>query len=684
MKSLMELYKIIFFSVVVVFSVVFILSNVENEQKIETYLEKSVPLIGADLPRNLGFEGGGIKIGVIDTGIDYNHPDLFGFGPDGKVVGGYDYVDNDEEPMDTNGHGTEVAGIIAANGNLKGVAPKAKLIAYRVSSTGESVSSDFIVKAIHRAIEDQVDIINISLGVNKTNDELDNAVREAVKNGIVVVAAAGNNGPGIGTIGSPAKSISALTVGASYNNITSSLVSTFEVGEKQYQVLPMLGTSVLSEPITARVVFGGYGRVDDLANLDLKDSILLVERGSDVKGETIYFSEKEYNAAQSGAKSVIVYNNEPGIFFGELARPNEDSNYFPTIPALSMSRGDGLALKEALQNETIAKLNVFYHPDFVTPFSSRGPVSPFYIKPDLVAPGVFVNSTLAGGKYNLTSGTSFAAPHVSGAVALLLEKNPDLNPSEIASILSTTTDPVSDSYGNIFPVEISGSGRVNLTRAFSADVIIVPHDLVFNLSLEKPFETKSLHLKSIQGIMSPLKVEFALEESGIKFEHSLENDLLNVKLSLTEEKLGDFEGVLTLHDDKTRYHVPILIHITKGAINTTEKDGILSFSLNYPETWQYAKISVTNMETGQTRITSITPEKNSSLVAYDAGENWIEAQITTQNGIDTAYGTIAVQHPSEKAGLEFLELLGIPLKHILIISVILVAVIIVGLKFRHS
>jgi len=337
-----------------------------------------------------------------------------------------------------------------------------------------------------------------------------------------------------------------------------------------------------------------------------------------------------------------------------------------------------------LQNETIAKLNVFYHPDFVTPFSSRGPVSPFYIKPDLVAPGVFVNSTLTGGKYNLTSGTSFAAPHVSGAVALLLEKNPDLMPSEVASILSTTADPVSDSYGSIFPVEISGSGRVNLTRAFSADVIIIPHNIVFNISLEKPFQTKSLRLKNIQGVMSPLEIEFSLEEGGIKFEYSFENDLLNVKLSLTEEKLGDFEGVLTLHDGKTRYHVPILINITKGAINTTEKDGMLSFSLDYPETWIYAKISVTNMETSQTRITSITPEKNSSLVAYDAGENWIEAQITTQNGIDTAYGTMVVQHPPEKAGLEFLELLGIPVKHVLIVSGILVAAVIVGLKFRHS
>src|SRR5574342_859468 len=127
---------------------------------------------------------------------------------------------------------------------------------------------------------------------------------------------------------------------------------------------------------------------------------------------------------------------------------DSSANYKPRITALSMSRDDGLTLKARLQNETIANINVFYHPDFVTPFSSRGPVSPFYIKPDIVAPGVFVNSTSIGNRYNLTSGTSFAAPHVSGAVAILLQKNPDLKPSEIASLLSTTSEPVSDPYGN--------------------------------------------------------------------------------------------------------------------------------------------------------------------------------------------------------------------------------------------
>ena len=88
-----------------------------------------------------------LKIAVIDTGVDYNHPDLLGFGYDGKVVGGYDFVDNDKMPIDTNGHGTEVAGIIAADGKLKGIAPKAKILAYRVSDDGESVSSDLIYKS---------------------------------------------------------------------------------------------------------------------------------------------------------------------------------------------------------------------------------------------------------------------------------------------------------------------------------------------------------------------------------------------------------------------------------------------------------------------------------------------------------------------------------------------------------
>ncbi|MBI3842432.1 MAG: S8 family serine peptidase, partial [Thaumarchaeota archaeon] len=160
----MNTSKIVLFSIIAVLCSLFILLNIRNEQLMQFYDEKSSSLIGVNVPRNLGFTGNNVKIGVIDTGIDYTHPDLLGFGNNGKVVGGYDFVDNDEQPMDTNGHGTEVAGIIAANGKLMGIAPNAKLFAYRVSADGESVSSDYIIKAIHKAIADKVNIINISLG----------------------------------------------------------------------------------------------------------------------------------------------------------------------------------------------------------------------------------------------------------------------------------------------------------------------------------------------------------------------------------------------------------------------------------------------------------------------------------------------------------------------------------------
>lgn len=677
-------YYTIFFILIVISCLVFIFSTNNNQSKIQVYLEKNLSLIGTNVPQKLGFEGQGIKIGIIDTGVDYNHPDLLGFGPQGKVVGGYDFVNQDEKPLDANGHGTEVAGIISADGNLTGVAPKSKLFAYKVSSSGESVSSDLIVQAVYRAIQDKVGVINISLGVNKTNEEIDAAVEDAVKSGIVVVAAAGNNGPDENTIGTPGKDVDVITVGASYNNITSSLVSTLEVGKTQYQVLPMVGTKPLSELINAKIVYGGYGRADDLVNVNTKGSILLEERGSNVKGEKVYFAEKERNAAQSGAKALVVYNNEPGIFFGELVQPNSSSEYTPTIPVISMSRNDGLALKASLQNETIGKLDVFYHPDFVAPFSSRGPVSPFYIKPDLVAPGVFVNSTLIGGKYNLTSGTSIAAPHVTGAVALLLQKNPNLKPDEIASILSTTTDPVTDAYGNIIPIDVAGSGRLNITKAFLADLIIVPHSLVFDLSFEKSSQTKTLHLKNINGIIPHLSAQFLTKEKSIKFNYLQENDSLNIVLSDNEKNPGNSEGMLVINDTKILYRIPVLVHLTNGTINTIEENGILTFSLDFPQNWSYAKVSVTKSGTDIPTVASIVPQKNSSLKVHEAGEYWIEALITTPTGIDVAYDTVLVHSFQEKTLIDFLESTGIPLKQILIISIILVATVIVGLKSRPA
>lgn len=641
-------------------------------------------IVGVKAARLDGLDGQGIKVGIIDTGIDYNHPDLLGFGPSGKVIGGYDYVDPSKKPLDTNGHGTAVAGIIAADGNFTGIAPKSKLFSYKVSSTGEAVSSDYIVKAIQRAIQDGVNVVNISLGINRTDDQIDNAIDKAVKKGIVIVVAAGNNGPQEDTIGSPGKDVNAITVGATYNNLTSSLVATFEVGKKQYQVLPMVGVQSLSGPIEGKIVYGSYGRLQDLQNIDVKGAILLEERGSDVKEQKVYFSEKEKNAADLGAKALVVFNNETGIFFGDLIGPNKTSTYTPRIPVISLSNEDGIALKSMLTYNTTGILNVFYHPDFIAPFSSRGPVSPFYIKPDLVAPGVFVNSTTLGGKYNLTSGTSFAAPHVAGAAAIILQKYPGLPPSDVASLLVTTTDPVTDAYGNLFPISAAGSGRLNITRALESNLIISPHSLVFNLSFDNQSQTKILHLRTLDGTSIPqMKVNFASSETSLGFDYSQSNDTLNVKISDTVKSEGNYDGFLTLKDTKTSYRIPVVIHMTKGTLLVDQSNGTLHFSIKYPDKWSYAKISLIKAGTDRSISTSITPQETSSLPVYEKGQYWILAQIKRSNETDEAYQTVLVNEVAQKNILDLQSIIGIPTKQVAIISGIIVLTVIIGWVSRR-
>jgi minor extracellular serine protease Vpr len=673
--------KIFFLSVIFVTSLI-ISQFFEEDEKAQVFLDKSAPYIGAGHPIESGFDGTGIKIAVIDTGVDYNHPDLFGFGNDGKVIGGYDFVDNDNSPIDTNGHGTEVAGIIAADGQLQGVAPKSKILAYRVSEDGESVSSDLIIKAIEQTIIDDADVINISLGVNLTNKKIDNAVNKAIERGIVVVTAAGNHGPDSASIGSPGINPNVITVGATYNNITESLVSTFEVDDRRFQVIPMVGTIPLDKPITAKIRFGEFGREKDLKDIDIKDSIVLVERGSDIEDEIVYFSDKESNAARHGAKAIIVYNNIPGLFFGELIHEFAGEDYRPTIPALSMSRQEGLQLRELLNGNTTGTIDVFYHPDFVAHFSSRGPVSPFYIKPDLVAPGAFVNTTLIGGKYNFTSGTSFAAPHVSGAAALLLNKKIDLQPFEIKSLLVTTTDPVSDAYGKRFNVDIAGSGRLNVTKAFDANLIIEPTFLIFNLSPDKNSQSKFLKIKSINQNNDETKISFAGNDI-VDFSYELHNSNLKIMASIKDEFFGAVQDIVFIEQADAIYNIPIIAHLTKATINVDELLGEMKFSVSSIEKWSYAKISVINHDNSIIDTTSVTPDKDAKITVYDPGEYWIESKVRVDGETLDAYEIVEVTSTQDKKGFDPFGDLEVPEKPLLIIFTVVVIIALVGLKIRR-
>jgi len=659
----------------------FVITNfVTLDENYELLLDNSGPYIGAEFPKQLGFTGNGIKIGVIDTGINLSHPDFFNQDGTSRFLKGYDFVDNDTIPQDTNGHGTQVTGIIAADGQLKGIAPMAEIFSYRVSSDGESVPSNLIIKAINQAVEDKVDIINISLGVNMTHNKIDEAVNNAINQGIVVVAAAGNSGPDKSTIGSPARNPNAITVGATYNNQDSSMVSTLEVGETQFQVLPMLGTDTISDPISTDIVFGKYSRENDFEDIDVKGKIVLAERGGESSDEIVFFSDKEIFASKNGAKGLIVYNNQPGIFFGELIHEYVSEDYYPSIPTVSMAREEGLKLKKILESETSGTFNIFNHPDFIATFSSRGPVSAFYQKPDLVAPGVFVNTTSLKNFYNITSGTSYAAPHVSGAIALLLEKNPNLTPHEVKSILVTTSDVITDEYGKEFEFDAGGAGRIDLKKAFNSELIFEPPKLIFNLSEHKTSEKHEIGINSLEEIVNIQNVEFS-DANNIEFNYEIKDEKLYITSKLIGNESGIFEARVFVTNEDVVYQIPIMVRVNEASIVILEDENKLSFQVKRPLNWEYAKIIITNSETFEERSISITPKKFESLKLYDAGRYWIEVNVKSDGDTFDVYEVYDIKDDlSEQKPI--VENSQLPERALIILGVIFSIVLIVGLKFR--
>ena len=679
MTSNMRKFRIFLLLIITIASTLAISVYNYDEQGI-LFLENSGPYVGADYPLEIGISGEGIKIGVIDTGVNFAHPDFVSDGKNSDLLKGYDFVEMDNFPQDTNGHGTQVAGIISANGQLKGIAPEAEIFAYRVSEDGESVPSKLIVDAINRAILDDVDIINISLGVNMTHNQIQKSVNEAIKNGIVVVAAAGNGGPDPNSIGSPGSNPNAITVGATYNNRESSMVSTLQIDGEHFQVLPMVGTQIISEPIIAEIEFGGFSREQDLNGIDVNGKIILAERGGESPDEIVYFSDKEKFAAMNGAKAIIVYNNLPGIYFGELIHEFTAEGYNPSIPSLSMTQEDGLEIKQMLSENTIGEVNVFNHPDFIAMFSSRGPVSPFYFKPDLVAPGVFVNTTSMNNFYNITSGTSYAAPHVSGAAALLLNKNPEFSPEQIKSILVTTSDVITDEYGQKFDFNTGGAGRLNVTSAYKSELILLPPNLTFDLSSERKSQTKNIETGLFDQI-NTLEVKFP-QSKNIQFDHKLVDNELQITANLIMDEVINLEERVIVTHKGIKHQIPIYVRVSDASMEILENSDGLSFSIIEPQDWTYAKITATNKYTLEENSISLTPKENSVLKIYESGQYWIEANIKADGKTFDVYDTVMVESDSVSEEPLVSDAI-ISERALIILAVIFGIVLIVGLKIKN-
>jgi len=644
--------------------------KIYRDLSFKPYLERSSRLVRADeahrLRTSLGVNltGKGVSVAVIDTGVDYTHPDLGGsIGPGQKVAGGYDFIDEDEDPMDEDGHGTAVAGIIAADGRLKGIAPEASILAYRIVGVRGSVRASDLIRALERAVKDGAKVINLSLGTSEEIEAVSVAVRNVVESGVVVVAATGNEGGR--AFGEPAAQKEVIAVGASLNNVTTSMDAVIVVAPDGYELaaLYMNGSRQIPEGTSGELIYVKYAREEDLASINITGKIALAERGGE-PGELVYFSEKEANVAAKGGRGLIVYNNQPGIYVGNLIGPHNPPSYRPSIPVVSISREDGLQLKRMLDEGrrvevTIASRSAassLIGPDRVAFFSSRGPVSPFYIKPDLVAPGVNINSTSINGGYAVQDGTSFSAPHVSGAAALLLQDKPNLTPAEVAGILAPTAKVMYDQWRRIVPSSFQGSGRLDVLSAVRSPLAVVPHQLVLHVSEGQPNMTRVFKIIPVEEAETRILLSTKWNRiSGVDVR--VDPDVLNitgegseevyVTASVVDAPPGLYEGriTLSLSEYQLNLSLPLAVYVNNASLRLVSEGDVYKVSMAAKEQLIEAKVKVTAPD-GERRVYPLGEDASTILHLHLEGEYWIDGEGLTPSGRVFARGIFEVSKVS--------------------------------------
>lgn len=488
-----------------------------------TAMSGALGMTGADYAQNtLGLSGAGVKVGVIDTGIDVDHPDLdggtAGF-PNSRVAYGYDFVGDaynadpaspsynpvpvpDANPDDCGGHGTHVAGIIGANGSVKGVAPNVTFGAYRVFGCAGSTNSDILVAAMERALNDGMNVVNQSLGASFQWPDYPTAkaADSLVKAGVVMVASIGNSGTsGLYAAGAPGVGKKVIGV-ASYDNVMVEQ-QRFSAGGSEYGyfasdagALPTSGTFPLARTGTSASTTDGCSA---LAAGSLTGQVALIRRG----GCTFY--QKAFNAQAAGAAAVIIYNNIPGVLSATVAGSPP-----VTIPVATVSDQVGLALDAqiAAGGATMTWLpGVGSYPNpaggLISSFSSWGLAADLSLKPNLGAPGGFIKSTypLELGGYAVLSGTSMSSPHTAGAVALMLEADPKLSPGQVKRNLQNTAVPKvwtgNPATGYIDMVHRQGAGMINIPAAIQSKTAVAPSEIALGESETGPV-TQTLTLSN--------------------------------------------------------------------------------------------------------------------------------------------------------------------------------------------
>lgn len=392
-------------------------------------------------------KGNGARVLILDTGIDKNHADL-----KSRFEQGRDFIGSNIRKgkttgfEDTNGHGTHVAGTIAADGTcLVGVAPEAKLLAGKVCSSN-GCGSTAIVSGIDWGIEQRVDVISMSLGGALSTPSQQRAVERAEQARVVVVAASGNDG--VRRISYPAAYPTVIAVGALENvnnqfkraefsqygpglDITApgvNVISSVPVGlgrvsvvmidngdgkSTQVKSASFAGAPENATPVSGALVDAGLGRTQDIQGVSLRGKMALIKRGE------IPFKDKALNAMNAGAIGVIMFNNTTGLGRGTVG---EDG--LIKIPVAMIEQSVGEQIRTTLSS----------------------------------GKAVLASVATEASNYDAYDGTSMATPHVSGVVALIKSANKTLTPAQVRDLVSRTAV-------NIGSADEYGSGLIDAEKA---------------------------------------------------------------------------------------------------------------------------------------------------------------------------------------------------------------------------